>query len=124
MMLLPGCVSGSANSFSPAIGPIPHEPDVGADLPETDGDGADRAVSGDERVERRLGPEVVRGLADLEAGPLGQLGGHPLRVLGVGVDAGADRRPSERDGDQLGNSLAGPTDRLLGLPGVAEELLT
>ena len=45
-------------------------------------------------------------------------------VLGMGVDAGPDRRPAERHGQQLVARDLGATDGFLDLAGVATELLT
>ena len=71
----------------------------------------------------RLGVEVVRRLADGQAGQLGQPGAGPRGVLGMGVDPGPDGGPAERHRQQLvAGGLRAP-DRLLDLAGVAAELL-
>ena len=77
----------------------------------------------DRHVERGLGVEVVRRLADVEAGQAGEPGTRPERELGMGVDPGPDRGPAERHRQQLGLGGARPADRFLDLAGVAAELL-
>ena len=120
----PGWVSGRAISAIPARGPIASsrrsEPIFQSDRAIV----RSAAVGGDRRVERRLGVEVVRRLADLEAGE-GARGARqrPAAYVRVGVDPGPDGGPAERHGEQLGLGGARPADRLLDLAGVAAELL-
>ncbi len=123
MMLEPGCVSGSASSASPARGPIPISRTSEAIFHRLRAIVriAPWAAIGD--VERRLGVEVVGGLADGQPGQRRQPGAGPEGVLGMGVDPGPDGGPAERHGEQLGLGGAGAAERFLDLPGVAAELL-
>ena len=123
MMLDPGWVSGSASSARPARGPIPISRTSEAIFQSDSAIVRSAAVGGDRHVERGLGVEVVRGLADVEAGQAGESGTRPERELGVGIDAGPDRRAAERHRQQLGLGGARPADRFLDLAGVAAELL-
>ena len=123
MMLDPGWVSGSASSARPARGPIPINRTSRSDLPERQRDRAQRPVGRDRHVERGLGVEVVRGLADVEAGQAGEAGTRSERELRMGIDAGPDRRAAEGHRQQLGLCGTRPADRFLDLAGVAAELL-
>src|SRR5205807_3261896 len=100
-----------------------HQPDVGGDLPEADGDGLERAVGGNQCVERGLGMEVVARLLYVQTRPGGELPADRAREVRMRVDACADGRTAQRDDLQLDDRLAGPPGRLLRLAGVAPKLL-
>ena len=97
----PGCVSGQRELRDAGPRAHAHQAQVAGDLPEAQGDGPDRAVGGDRRVERRLGVEVVVVSRTVEPGQRREPGAGAERVLGMRVDPGPDRRPAERHRQQL-----------------------
>ena len=123
MMLEPGCVSGRASSAIPARGPIPIKRTSEAIFHRLSAIVRMAPWAAIGGVERGLGVEVVGGLADGQPGQGRQPGAGPERVLGMGVDPGPDRRPAERDLEQLGLGRACAPERLLDLAGIATELL-
>src|SRR6266480_6600424 len=100
-----------------------HQPDVRPDLPQARGDGAQPAVRGHERVERRLGVEVVGRLADGDPARLRQPRRGESRELRMRVDPGSHRGATKWNAGQLVHRRASTPDGLLRLPGVALELL-
>src|SRR5207302_6760799 len=95
----------------------------GPDLPEARGDGAQRAVRGNQCVERGLRVEVIRRLLDRKPCGFREARGYGARVLRVRVEACPDGRAAERDARQLVDGAERAAHRLIDLTGVALELL-
>ena len=119
----PGWVSGSASSPRPARGPMPISRMSEAIFHRPSAIVRSAAVGRDHGVERRLGVEVVRRLADRQPGELREPDAGPRRELRVRVDPGPDRGPAEGHRQQLVARRLGAPDRLLDLARVARELL-
>ena len=100
------------------------QPDVGGDLVEGDGRGAQGTVGGHHAVQGGLGLEVVVGLGEGELAGRGQPGDHSPGELGVGVHPGAHGGPPQGQLAELAESLPAAPLGPLDLAGPAQELLT
>src|SRR5205807_6273133 len=103
--------------------PRAHETNVRSDLPQARADRAERAMRGDQDVERGLGMEVVGRLFDHNPARFGEPRGGDACILRVRVEAGADSGSAERYTRKLVDRAAGATDGFFDLTRVALELL-
>src|SRR5579864_308252 len=80
-------------------------------------------MRGDKHIQRRLGVEMIGGLADLDPCCLRQASARDAGVLRMRVETRSYRRAAEGHARQLVHRCPSPADRLLDLACVPLELL-